>query len=154
MDFTVLASQIEFYFGARETYTKNTYSFLQFENKFRSDYAQNNGISSGSINNISNYPRFNVVKDKNVTTINNISTLSDSYSDFQSNYNMYIFAVNQKNNPENYSTIKLYEFKIYDDNLIIRKFIPMLDKTKKACLYDMVECKCYYNQGTGEFLYG
>ncbi len=45
-------------------------------------------------------------------------------------------------------------FKIYSNNKLVRDFIPVLDEDNKPCLYDKVEKKYYYNQGTGEFLYG
>lgn len=48
----------------------------------------------------------------------------------------------------------LKSFKIYDNNDLVRDFIPVLDNNGIACLFDKVENKYYYNQGTGEFLYG
>ena len=45
--------------------------------------------------------------------------------------------------------------KIYDNDKIVRDFIPVLDKNNKPALYDKVEGKFYYNQGNGEdFRYG
>ena len=49
--------------------------------------------------------------------------------------------------------IKLYGLKIYDNNILVRDFIPVVDLEGVACLYEKVEGKFYYNQGTGEFLY-
>ena len=46
--------------------------------------------------------------------------------------------------------MKLYYFKIYDNDRLIKDFIPVLDKKNKPALYDKVEGKFYYNQGTGE----
>ena len=50
--------------------------------------------------------------------------------------------------------IKLYSCKIWNDNILVRDFIPVLNKAGVPCLYDKVEEKFYYNQGEGEFLYG
>lgn len=52
-----------------------------------------------------------------------------------------------------YSGYRLYNLKITNNSNIIRDFIPVLDKDGVPCLYDKVEQKYYYNQGTGEFLY-
>ena len=154
VDFEVLKSKTEIYFGSRNDYTTNTYSFVQFQNRFRSDYSQSNINFSQIITEINTYPKFSIIKDKNITILNNSITLSHSYSNFQSNYNMYIFAANEQNNPVNFSAIKLYSFKMYDNNSLIRDLIPVLDPHDIPCLYDKVDKKCYYNQGTGEFLYG
>ena len=49
---------------------------------------------------------------------------------------------------------KYYYFKLYDNDTLVRDYIPVLDKNNRPCLFDKVEKKCYYNQGSGEFLYG
>lgn len=49
---------------------------------------------------------------------------------------------------------KMYSCKFYENDTIIRDFIPCKDKEGIVCLYDKVEGKYYYNQGTGEFLAG
>ena len=76
------------------------------------------------------------------------------------NLNLYLFARNNKGIAsgtvvgEAFSNRKLYYMKIWDDNNnLVRDFIPVLDKENVPCLYDKVEGKYYYNQGTGEFLY-
>ena len=49
-----------------------------------------------------------------------------------------------------YVSAKIYYVKIYENNKIIRDYIPVLDQNNKPALYDKVEGKFYYNQGTGE----
>lgn len=68
--------------------------------------------------------------------------------------NIHIFSDNDGGHLINYA--KLYGFYIYDtttNNYIMNAF-PVLDNNGTACLYDAVTKKYYYNQGTGEFLYG
>lgn len=48
----------------------------------------------------------------------------------------------------------LYYTKIYDNDTLVRDFVPVIDSSGIPCLYDKVEDKFYYNEGTGEFLYG
>ncbi len=48
----------------------------------------------------------------------------------------------------------VYSFKIYEGDILKRDYIPVIDSTERPCLFDKVEKKCYYNQGTGEFLWG
>ena len=49
---------------------------------------------------------------------------------------------------------KIYWFKIYNNNILVRDFIPVLDNNNVPCLFDRVEFKFYYNQGTGQFIAG
>ena len=54
------------------------------------------------------------------------------------------------------SSYKLYNFKIYENDTLIRDFIPVKNilNDNKICLYDKVEGKFYYNAGSGEFIAG
>lgn len=59
--------------------------------------------------------------------------------------------------PQNYTPLnrpqlmKLYSFKVYENDSLIRNFKPCIDPNGVYCLYELVEGKYYYNQGTGEF---
>lgn len=66
------------------------------------------------------------------------------------NTNFTLLAVVGKNFP---SYANLYYTKIYDNDTLVRDFVPVLDSSNRPCLYDKVEDKFYYNEGTGEFLY-
>lgn len=154
----VLKTQTEFYFGARTTNSSEMFSLVQNENKFRSDFANSQEPiytnNYTTMNSILGYPDFIIVKDKNVTNINNSFTSTLNYENFQSPYEMYIFALNTSDNLTGTSEIELYYFKIYEGDVLKRDYIPVLDSKGVPCLYDKVEKICYYNQGTGEFLYG
>ena len=52
------------------------------------------------------------------------------------------------------SGTKIYYFQIYDNDILVRDFIPVLDKDGTPCMYDKVEKKFYYNAGTGNFIAG
>ena len=49
---------------------------------------------------------------------------------------------------------KLYHCKIWNNGALERDFIPCKDPNGVVCLYDKVEGKYYYNQGTGDFTAG
>ena len=53
-----------------------------------------------------------------------------------------------------YSFVRMYNFKIYDNDTLVRDFIPVLDDNGIPCMYDKVEDKFYYNMGTGQFIAG
>lgn len=52
------------------------------------------------------------------------------------------------------SDIKLYSAKFWQDDILVRDFIPVLDENGTPCMYDKVERKFYYNAGTGDFIAG
>lgn len=53
-----------------------------------------------------------------------------------------------------YDNMYVYGLKLYEGDILKRDYIPALDYKGIACLYEKVQGKFYYNQGTGEFLYG
>lgn len=94
-------------------------------------------------------------------SIDNLFFEYSTFNDFgQSTYDMYMFAWNDdyqsSNKPKarSYAPAKIYYFKIYDNDVLVRDFIPVLDKYGTPCMYDKVERKFYYNAGTGDFIAG
>ena len=104
---------------------------------------------------LTNNTDYIIVKDKNVCKINN-TTLTNTVSEFTVNYPLTIFALNDHGSVNTAAIPKanLYYFKIYENNVLVRDFIPVLDRNSRPALYDKVEGKYYYNLGTGEFNYG
>lgn len=71
-------------------------------------------------------------------------------------YSCYIFGMNTVNSPDIRNLcMKLYSFKIYDNNVIVRDLIPAKRKSDNEIgLYDSVNGVFYTNSGTGEFIAG
>ena len=86
--------------------------------------------------------------DGNATTPNYSSTIV-------SNANFYIFASSKGSVVAlaKKTAMKLYYCKIYENDVLVRDFIPVLDQNNVACLYDRVSKTFYYNAGTGTFGY-
>ena len=49
---------------------------------------------------------------------------------------------------------KIYYLKFWSNGELVRDYQPIIDNENRPCLLDKVEMKCYYNRGTGEFLWG
>lgn len=87
-------------------------------------------------------------------------TIDDITYDITSNISsdsegtIFICAVNNSGRVIRRTSLTLWKCRIWSNNNIVRDFTPVLDKDDVPCLYDKVEGKYYYNQGTGEFLYG
>ena len=75
---------------------------------------------------------------------------------------IYIFAIGNNTSVDNRNAhLKLYNFRLYEENQIVRRFIPCYKKAKnteenKPGLYDLVEGKFYTNQVTtgNDFIVG
>ncbi len=52
------------------------------------------------------------------------------------------------------TTDKIKLLQIWDNDVLVRDFIPVLDPYGVPCMYDKVEKKFYYNAGTGQFIAG
>lgn len=76
------------------------------------------------------------------------TTLAVSISNL--NIPLGIFGRNKNNTIQTFSSYDMYlkYFKIYDGDNLIRDYIPVLDLKGIACLYDKVEKKFYYNEGS------
>lgn len=74
---------------------------------------------------------------------------------FQSSYNLLLFATITNGNVDSQrGKMAIYSCQIYDNGNLIRDFIPCVDPTGNAGLYDLVGGKFYGNSGTGVFLAG
>ena len=69
-----------------------------------------------------------------------------------SNHHLYIFFADGSS--VNIQSHAVYYFKIYNNNVLVRDFIPVIDSNAVPCMYDKVESKFYYNAGTGDFISG
>lgn len=139
-------------FGVRDGNTSSGKSFGLFVN--RGSYAA--ALNYGNVD-TSTIAGTNIAEKTNIKNIgktfyyNGQELIKFENNPIQSTRPMYIFASNLSNVPR-YANMKLYYFKIKDNNSLIRDYIPVIDKNEIGCLFDNVEKKCYYNNGDGRFL--
>lgn len=93
---------------------------------------------------------------KKIVCDNIVYELNRYLSDFSpNNRNFYLFGRNNNNKiADRLISARIYSFKIQNGDELYQNFVPALDTTNKPCLYDTVSKQPFYNQGTGEFLYG
>lgn len=97
----------------------------------------------------------NIKLDKNLLYINNELIWTFSEETFNNAVNSYLLARNYNETTDYFATMKLYSCKIYDNNTLVRDFIPCFrDSDEEVGLYDLVNNVFYTNQGTGVFTYG
>lgn len=65
-----------------------------------------------------------------------------------------IFLFKRNSSSSNGSYIRAYLCQIYSSSNLVRNYIAVKDGNNVACMYDKVSNQHFYNQGTGEFLFG
>ena len=96
----------------------------------------------------------NVDANKNIWEYSG-ETINFDKNNFTCAYSMYIFNVNKDDNPAYLpGMMKLYLFKIYDNDVLVRDFIPCKNPSGVVGLYDVVNNIFYGNAGTGSFVAG
>lgn len=152
-------------YGGRGPYgAKQAVCLVSAENteKLRFDYSTgianvpNNFIYTGSV-----YDR---TKFKNESTanavnayVNDVSQFSQSetFADFEGDYSISIFAVNTANTKGLFGSFRLYSFKVWKGETMLRNFVPVYNVNNGDIgLYDFVSGGFYGNAGTGTFLKG
>lgn len=94
-----------------------------------------------------------IVLSNEVYTIDNVNQILPNRGTFTEFYNIYLFTWNNANVADTRKFKgKVYNFKIYDNDKLIRDLIPVLDKNNIACMYDKVNKKFYYNNRNRRFL--
>ena len=80
-------------------------------------------------------------------TIYNLPTNS-----WQGDYNLYLFSLNESNNSTQGAGSKIYRFKLYDGDNLIKDFIPAFDTYNYTyCMYDIINEKPYYVNKNNNF---
>lgn len=70
---------------------------------------------------------------------------------FDAGGNIYLFACNRNGTATQLGQFRLYSCRIWDNNVLVRDFIPCSDANNVVCLFDLVSNSYFYNQGTGNF---
>ncbi|MBO7509428.1 MAG: InlB B-repeat-containing protein [Alphaproteobacteria bacterium] len=105
-------------------------------------------------NSVSSYVPQEVSYDRSVLTIDNSSYASNWYADYQGVNSMYIFGIHRTSSNKFIGDMRLYYFKLYENNALVRDFIPVLDSHGIPCMFDKVSKTFFYNAGTGDFVAG
>ena len=148
-------SQPNAIFGSRTSSTENNFecvSNLSSSVGIRIDFQsyETNRLTT-EFNNEKNY----IVISKTLMQIGERTKRQISYTDFETPYNCYIFYVSGENIYGQKAQMRLYNFKIYQNDVLIKDFIPCYRKSDNEIgLYDTVNNVFYTNQGTGEFTVG
>lgn len=151
MDVDTGTASAEFWFGARTTNTTVSYCFCTLSNtSIRSDHGSNDNVSL-DVTNASG--RFIIDRNKNICEFgDNVITNTDT--DFQCVYNLYLLSANTAGTASSTASGKVYSCKIYDNDTLIRDYIPVMNESGVAGLWDLVEKKFYGSATSTAFIAG
>lgn len=137
----------------KNSYNDNTYTaFLIDGTKLRMDYYN---LLHANLRTVTNDETYIIKQQKNVMYVNDEIVKTAENITFGSEYKMYLMAAHQGYTNMNIARLKLYYCKIWDDETLIRDYIPCYRESDNMVgLYDKVNKEFYTNAGTGEFIAG
>ena len=156
LDGQYLGDSSEYYlymFSAMDTTANARYSVMYGIGKGAFSSEMNDDTSAYFSNTIKSTDRIRIDKNKNICTING-ETVTNAITTFQAPVNLCLFAMNRSSGISRILKHRIYSCKIYDNDVLVRDFIPAKDGSNIACLYDKVSQTYFYNQGTGNFTFG
>lgn len=106
--------------------------------------------------------RYKLTNSKSKRTITDLDTgwtntvTTTYYGSLTTPTNLYIGYAGSLAGLANVSNLRgnIYSCKIWNNDTLVRDFVPTLDGNGVPCMYDRVEQKYYYNAGTGDFIAG
>ena len=116
----------------------------------RSDYFGTNVTGSTSITN----KRVVVDKNRNVYSDGYNNLTNGAKTSGSSSYPLYLFCCNDVGNAKYYKAIRLYYCLVYNDDILVRNFIPCKNASGIIGLWDDVGQVFYENKGSGTFIAG
>ena len=133
-------------FGARNSLNLRYELFARNDNKYQIYYNTSFSFDFPGIIN-----RHSLSMQKNVCNLDGIS-YSGTYGTFQINYNFGLFTVNNAGKWDSrIPLMRLYSAKLYDNDVLVRDFVPCINASGEVGLYDLVGKQFYGNAGTGVF---
>lgn len=137
-------------YGSANGYNKNAFELWSLAKGFctygSQDYKSNFGLTAGV--------KYTSIQSKNVLTING-NTFTFTKQTFSTPYNLLLFATHRDNGiiiSADDAKLKIYSCKIYDNDTLIRDFVPCINASGNVGLYDLVGKQFYGNAGTGVFI--
>lgn len=98
-----------------------------------------------------------IVFDRNIVYVDEVKKAEFVYSAFETNRTALLFARRAQNGAveEAQPNARVYYCRIYDDDVLVRNFIPCYRKLDKEIgLFDTVSKRFFTNSGTGTFIKG
>lgn len=150
MDVQPLSASTCGFFGVRSVDSGATDSFIVWlmnETSARSDFGSSQLQQTVS----STLTRLTIDKNKETCSFDGMP-FQNAASEFSCASNLLLLTVNTGDTVDTRKlSAKLYSCKIYDNDLLVRDYIPVKNDQDQVGLYDLVNEQFYANAGTGAF---
>lgn len=140
----------EWFFGARRSGSVDAFGFFwnYSAQKFGATYGnQQVDISSD----VGKNERIIIDQNRNILSFNGVQ-YNFPETTFSSPVSLPLLARNTNGALACFTSAKLYSCKIYDDDVLVRDFVPCQTDIGTVGLYDTINAQFYGNSGTGTFL--
>ena len=116
--------------------------------RFRSNGSNNSNFSTD----ISATDRHTVEKTATVCTIDDTYSVTNTAGTVSRSF--YLCAQNNTNGPSNYAKVNIYSCQIYENDTLVRDFVPCISGNDEVGMYDILNNQFYGNAGSGAFTGG
>lgn len=135
--------------------SKQSYEFFIYNTEMQVYYS---GVRGSTIR-MQNGDVVEMNWNKNILRLSINNTVYDemlSASTFTAPYSLPLFSLRSSNTFPTSGAFqgKIYYFQIYENDVLVHDFIPVVDSNDVPCLFDRVTDTFFYNQGTGQFVAG
>ena len=137
-------------FGARTSFPNNSFVLFWVSNASYCIQVNNSTFNGGSFDTSA---RCTVDMTASAFKINGVTKATYSVSAFQTAYNLYIASCTNSSESENMPG-RYYSCQVYDNGRLIRDYVPCVDASGEAGMFDLVNSRFYRNAGTGSFIAG
>lgn len=121
-------------------------------NRFIFYIGNSDGADQVNINTSGYLNKHTLIAEKGKITCDDVEQTFTTTATLNSGQNMYLFMANRNGTAIEGGALKLFYCKIWQDNKLVRDYVPKLDfKALKFGLYDNVSKTFFDNAGTGAF---
>ena len=146
------ATDYAWFYGARTSGQVDAFGF--FWNYATDKFGGTYGTSQVDISsNLSETEKLHIDQNKNQLTFNTVNYPFPS-STFSCPVNLTLFVRNTNGTLAAYTKAKLYSCQIYENDILVRDYIPCTNEDGVVGLFDVVDSAFYMNAGTGGFVAG
>lgn len=145
-------------FGARSNATSNCFaiwaSSANVGSSLRVGFDNTPGLNGANTTN----DKYHIIHSLDNTYVNEVAVWKASNYNpqtFETPQNLLVFGYYSSSTNRGLSEMKLYSLKLWENNTLVRNFIPCYKKSNNEIgLYDTINDVFYTNNGTGTFLKG
>lgn len=144
------------FLGGRQAYLQKMFGSYYNPSEQKLYFGFSTAMNSASYSTTNMYGNNKILTlDKSGLYVNGTKVVNNTTATaFTSPATLILFGLNNNGTAVSPTIDKIHYCKIWDNNILVRDYIPALDRDGVPCMYDRVTKTPFYNAGTGELTYG